>query len=352
MTASDARTLVASYIPSSVADREGWAADIFSAMSVLDVALTPDNICAVVSVTEQESGFKADPPVPNLPSIAWAEIERRRAKAGIPKLVLDAALDVKSTNGRTYRERIDRAKTERDLSDVFEDMIGRVPFGRRFFEDSNPVRTGGPMQVSVAYAKAQVRSKPYPYPIAESIRDEVFTRRGGLYFGIAHLLDYPAPYDRYLYRYADFNAGHYASRNAAFQSAVAALSGLPIAFDGDVLPPGNGAPVGDTENAVRSLGPRLGFGDAQIRRDLEQGRSPDFSETALYKRVFEMADAKAGKAVPRAIVPRIQLQSAKFTRAFTTENFAQSVVQRHRACLARGGRVASAEWLTGQVSVD
>ena len=65
---------------------------------------------------------------------------------------------------------------------------------------------------------------------------------------------------------------------------------------------------------------------------------------ALYRRVFEMAEAKAGKPLPRAVVPRIQLQSAKFTRAFTTENFAQRVVQRHRACLARGGKVAASDW--------
>ncbi len=127
------------------------------------------------------------PPVPNLAKIAWAEIERQREKVGIPKLVLDAALSLQSRNAKTYRARIGAAKTERELSDVFEDMIDRVPLGRTFFADRNPVRTGGPMQVA-----------------------------------IAHLLDYPASYDRYLYRYADFNAGHYASRNAAFQSALAA----------------------------------------------------------------------------------------------------------------------------------
>src|SRR4030095_7069799 len=98
-------------------------------------------------------------------------------------------------------------------------MIDRVPLGRTFFADRNPVRTGGPMQVSVAFATAHAKAKRYPYPVVESIRDELSTRRGGTSFGIARLRDYPASYDRYVYRFADFNAGHYASRNAAFQSA-------------------------------------------------------------------------------------------------------------------------------------
>src|SRR5688500_3378621 len=189
ITAAEGRAMVASYMPASLGDKEGWAADIYTPMAVLEIPLTPDNICAILSVTEQESGFKVDPPIPNLAKLSWDEIERQRERIGIPKLVLDAALALESRNGKSYRQRIDAAKTERELSDVFEDMIDRVPLGRTFFGDRNPVRTGGPMQVSVALAIAHAKTRQYPYPVHESMRDEVFTRRGGMYFGIAHLLD-------------------------------------------------------------------------------------------------------------------------------------------------------------------
>ncbi len=343
MSAAEGRAFVAGYMPASVADKEGWAADIHTVMAVLDIPVTADNVCAILSVTEQESGYRVDPPIPDLPRLAWAEIERQRQKIGIPKLVLDGALSLKSSNGKTYRERLDGARTERELSDLFEDLIGRVPLGRTFLEERNPVRTGGPMQVSVAFARAHAQAKKYPYPVLESIRDEVFTRRGGMYFGIAHLLDYPAPYDRYLYRYADFNAGHYASRNAAFQAALALLSGTKLALDGDLVRARaeRDSPPGATEAAAQSLAGLLGMSAAQIRRNLEAGKGPEFDQTELYRRVFARADARNGKPLPRAVVPAIELHSAKFTRKLTTAWFAQRVVARHRQCLARAGKSAA-----------
>ena len=66
VTASEGRAMVASYMPATLGDKDGWAADIYTPMAVLEIPLTPDNICAILSVTEQESGFKVDPVVPNL----------------------------------------------------------------------------------------------------------------------------------------------------------------------------------------------------------------------------------------------------------------------------------------------
>ena len=331
------RAQIADLLPASLADRHGWAADVHAAFVSLGIAPTLSNVCAALAITEQESSYRADPAVPGLARIAREEIDRRAARVGVPDFAVRAALQLASPDGRTWAARIDAVRTERELSEIYEDFIGMVPMGRRLFAGFNPVRTGGPMQVGVDFAERHARERSYPYPVADSIRHEVFTRRGGLYFGIAHLLGYPAAYDRPLYRFADFNAGRHASRNAAFQNAVAVASGVRLELDGDLIRHGgNASEPGSTELAVRALGRRLGLGDAALRKAREQGESAEFERGALYRRVFELADASAGRPLPRAVVPRIALQSPKITRKLTTEWFANRVDDRHRRCVARG----------------
>ena len=334
-TPAEARATITRLLPAGTSDRAGWATDMYAAFAALRIAPSPENICAVVAVTEQESSFNADPAVPGLPKIAWSEIDRRAERAGVPSLLVHAALQLSSPDGRSYSERIDHVRTEKELSDIFQDFIGMVPLGKRLFAGWDPVRTGGPMQVGVAFADRHVAMKPYPYPIEKSIRDEVFTRRGGLYFGIAHLLDYPASYDRYLYRFADFNAGQYASRNAAFQSAVSSASGIPLDPDGDLLPGDDSKTTGSTELAVKVLAARLDLSEGSIHRALEQGRGEGFERSALYQRVFALAEQIEGRPLPRAVLPRIRLHSPKITRSLTTEWFANRVDERFRRCLAR-----------------
>jgi len=102
MTAAEGRALVARLIPEATTDRIGWATDLYAAIAALELPATPDNICAAIAVIQQESGFRVDPPVPGLAAIARKEIDARRERAGVPKLALDAALALPSSNGRSY----------------------------------------------------------------------------------------------------------------------------------------------------------------------------------------------------------------------------------------------------------
>ncbi|PLR42531.1 DUF1615 domain-containing protein [Chimaeribacter arupi] len=329
---ADVHAEVVRLMPASAADRKGWATDITAAFAAQQLTPSHSNLCAVLAVTEQESNFKADAPVPGLGKIAWKEIERRAGEKHIPAFVVRTALLIPSSNGKSYSTRLDKVRNEKELSEIFDDFIGMVPMGQRLFGNLNPVHTGGPMQVSIAFAEAH--AKGYPYPVDGSIRREVFSRRGGIYFGTMHLLGYPTDYPTPLYRFADFNAGWYASRNAAFQQAVSRISGIPLALDGDLIRYDSDTP-GTTELAVRTLGKTLDLSEREIRRALEQGEEEGFSDTTLYQRVYARADKLAGKPVPRAVLPGITLESPKITRKLTTAWFANRVNDRYQRCMAK-----------------
>ncbi|MDR6608012.1 DUF1615 domain-containing protein [Pseudomonas synxantha] len=322
-------------LPAKAADPQGWATDIQAAFAAQDISPTTQNLCSVLAVTEQESTFQVDPSVPGLGKIARDEIDRRAAKAHIPGLLVSGTLKLDSPSGKSYSDRLNAARSEKELSAIFDDFIGMVPMGKTLFGGFNPVHTGGPMQVSIDFAEQQ--AKGYPYPVKGSIRHEVFTRRGGMYFGIAHLLGYPVSYPQPLYRFADFNAGWYASRNAAFQNAVSRASGIPLALDGDLVRYDSIMP-GTTELAVRTLGKQLDMRNPTIREQLEEGNTLAFEDSKLYRRVFELAEQAEGRPLPREVLPGIVLQSPKITRKLTTAWFAKRVDERYQRCMARAGK--------------
>ena len=191
------------------------------------------------------------------------------------------------------------------------------------------------MQVSIAFAEAS-RGEAVSYRFRERFA-RGFTRAAE-YFGIAHLLAYPAPYTRPLYRFADYNAGQYASRNAAFQNAVTQVSGIPLELDGDLLRYDQGQAArepGSTELATRVLTQRIGLSNEDLRRDLDLGKTQRFEQTRLYARVFGLADKLTGKPAPRAVLPQIALRSPKITRNLTSDWFANRVEARYQTCLQR-----------------
>lgn len=340
---------IARLLPATVKDRSGWAADLQIAYDAIGIPAAPTTFCASIAIIEQESGFQVNPVIPGLPGIVRRELERRLKSYSMPLFLLDAALLKKSPNGSSYGERIAALKTEQQVSALFDEMIAELPFGEALLADKNPVHTAGPMQVSVAFAEKYSADKPYPYATSNKrMRDELFTRRGGLYFGVAILLDYPAPYDDVLYRFADFNAGRYSSRNAAFQAALAKLTGATIALDGDLLRYASGKPsdaLSDVESALLGISHRLDMRRSDIRRDLLLEKSAEFGSSPLYKKLFQLANAdsnsnanaNSGAPLFHQMMPTIDLKSPKITRKLTTDWFAHRVKDRYRQCLARDG---------------
>lgn len=329
---ADVKAQIQRLLPTHVTNKSGWAEDIYTSFRTQQIDPSASNLCAVIAVTGQESSFSAEASVSGLPEIAWGEIDHRAAKVHVPAFLVRTALLIKSPTGESYAARLDKVRSEKELSAIFDDFIEMVPMGQTLFGDLNPIHTGGPMQVSINFAEAHARD--YPWPVDGSIRREVFTRHGGIYFGTMHLLGYPADYSQPLYRFADFNAGWYASRNAAFQAAVSRATGMKLALDGDLILYGS-EKAGSTELAVRTLAKRIDMSNSEIRRDLEKGEQANFSDSDLWKQVFTLADKMAGRRVPREMLPGIKLESPKITRNLTTAWFAQRVDSRYQQCMSR-----------------
>ncbi|MDO9179839.1 MAG: DUF1615 domain-containing protein [Agitococcus sp.] len=329
-----ARVLLQQLLPTKIKDRNGWRNDILNAFTGLKIPYEAQYFCAAIAIIEQESSWQSDPTVANLDKIVWKEIEKRADKYHLPMLAVKLALLKPSADGRSYKARIDALKTEKQMNALFEDMVADAGKIGLPFEMKNPIRTGGPMQVSIDFAESQIRAWPYPYSYKGSLRNEVFTRRGGLYFGIANLLQYRVNYPQMKYRFADFNAGRYSSRNAAFQAALSILAHKKMVLDGDLLMYQNNQ-TSTTQQQLIKLAARLDMTAQAIERDLKQEKSEAFNQTRLFKRVFELAEQQTGRNFAQQVMPQIQLVSPKITRKLTTEWFAGRVDGRYKTCMAR-----------------
>ena len=325
---------VAELVGPAAADREGWAADIVAAIRLTKKEPTAERACAVIAVIEQESGYQADPAVPNLPRIVTKALEDKLAPLGpLARPTLRAVVD------DDLRTRIGTLRTERDLDRLFRETISaKLPAAVTSvtgIDDLNPVTTAGAMQVQVAFAREMSGLSD-----AET-RELLYTRFGGVRFGTARLLRYPAAYDDVLYRFADYNAGMYSSRNAAFQEQLAWLVGKRLALDGDLLD--YRGVDSQTLQAAITFGGLYGVNERRVRRDLEKEKSEDFEETDLWHAVRDAWQQRTGKAAPYARVPQVTLTSPKLSRSRTTAWFADSVRRRYAACRRRQGASAGAD---------
>jgi hypothetical protein len=337
-------------------DPMGWATDILGALQAHKLPQTPDNVCSLIAIIDQESAFSANPAVPNLGKIS--------EKALIKKLNQHPLLGGQASNFLTqypnpshpFMQRIRQAKTERDLDWAYRDVMAGLAqvyklsflmnssFTRDFIESQNEINTLGAMQVDVGFAiqhEMQRRGNALSLQDIYQLRDTLYTRKGGLYYGTLLLLGYETAYDKKLYRFADYNAGRYSSRNAAFQQALGALAKQPIIPDGDLLiyePGGAISPsISNTEQMVRYVADKYGLilPDQRIRSDLMQEKTLGFNLTSTYKTVIRAYQLVKKSTPAYAIVPQITLHSEKTLRILTTERFANKVNQRYQRCIAQ-----------------
>ena len=358
LTASE----IAALIPRQVRDRDGWSEAIANALAANEFPLDRPSACAVIAVIAQESGFDADPAVPGLAAIAAARIDRYKAKLGpfgdplLERLLSGRAPD----DARSFRERLTRLRTERDADLLFRDLLAYYEVNHPALftaaqwagkltdldglADLNPITTAGSMQVSVRFAEQWARAHKGKTATPGSVRDALYTRPGGVYYGAARLLAYPAPYDRVIFRFADYNAGFYASRNAAVQEQLSRLSGRKLTLDGDLLSyDRNGNPNdqdSESERAVQAFAqryaPQLSAGT--IRRDLLGEKTIGFEGTETYRAIKTVAAQKLGRLAVYATLPQVAVSSPKLKGTRSTAWFAQSVDRRYQTCVATPAR--------------
>ncbi|HET6150419.1 MAG TPA: DUF1615 family protein [Polyangia bacterium] len=353
---------IVALIPHQVRDRDGWGEAIANALAANELLLERTSACAVIAVIGQESGFAADPAVPGLAAIAAARIDREKARLGpFGDPVFDRLLSGRAPDdARSFRERVAGLRTERDADVLFRDLLAYyqvnhpVLFGAAEWAGKltdldglaglNPITTAGSMQVSVRFAEEWARAHKGETATPGSVRDALYTRAGGVYYGTARLLAYPARYDRLLFRFADYNAGLYASRNAAVQAALSWLTGRRLALDGDLLSYDRGGKPteqeSESERAVQAFArrhaPRLSAG--AIRRDLLGEKTIGFEQTETYLAIKTVTAQKLGQPPSYATLPQVTVTSPKLRGTRSTAWFAQSVDRRYQTCVGTPGR--------------
>jgi hypothetical protein len=339
----------------TVQDSSGWAIDLHDALVRNELDVSRENVCAAIAVIDQESGFVTDPVVPGLGKLSEQAIEDKLSKIPVAGRAVLNWLERTPSKDASFMARIRSARSERDLDLAYRGLIEHmgkttsmssiIELGllNKLIEERNEIDTAGSMQVSVKFALEETRAKrwlPMSLNDVYGVRDSLYTRQGGMYFGIRQLLGYDTGYGRKVFRFADFNAGRYASRNAAFQQSVAVLAGETLALDGDLLSYGkDGKPLSkstSSELAIRKASAKykLELTDKQIRNDLLREKELGFTGTRTFITIRDRYAAVKKEAAAFAMIPDIQLNSPKLSRQFTTRRFAESVNKRYQACMA------------------
>ncbi|MFW2160436.1 DUF1615 domain-containing protein [Acinetobacter beijerinckii] len=352
-------------IPTRVNDRQSWAQDIFDIMQELKIPKTKQNVCSIVAVVDQESNFVADPTVPGLGAKAVEEINTRLKEKFEAKLgetiggtvagYFEDVLKNQPSPEDNYMSQMRRVKTERELDLLYREIFDYMSkhyhvsaltgaaklVGQDIGEKMNPITTLGSMQVHINYAKEHKRQSGN---IAE-LRNDLYTQYGGLYYGIHRLMEYPADYDKAIYRFADYNSGMYSSRNAAFQTMLNALTETEISLDGDLLLYSKNGDIKPTQSQTEKVlitvfaKNNILVTPRQIRSDLKKEKEQSFENTQTYIAVQKLYQSKTSKEPIYAVMPQVVISGPKLSRDYNTNWFASRVNGRYETCMQKAKRI-------------
>jgi hypothetical protein len=316
---------------------EIWARAIKESLEELGQPVDKEHVSAVCAVISQVSAFSISPKNTRMGSIMRKKIEAAESNE-VLKILIETRLDQQASNGKSFRENIDLIKSELDFEKWYDEFTSAKitkPILLVLNKDaSDLITTAGSMQVSVKF------SDNYPKKPKNagggSVRDMLYTCKGGVFYGTAYLLDFKHNYNDWKYVFADFNAGHYASRNAGFQKMLARLTHRMVDTDGDLLnyEQGDAAPSVTWVTFINFLKDKgIAVDEDQVMKDFKQEKSYDFENTWSYKTLSDMYKKKYGRPI-YAELPDISLNSPKFvSKNLSTRWFADQVKARYNRCM-------------------
>lgn len=318
--------------------KSAWVKDIYDTMNELSIPTTKKNVCQVLAVVEQESGFAVNPKVPKLGKATLTAMqEKLKRYPSAVQMYIDNVMSNYPTPNNNYKKLIANVKDEKQLYLLQRQLVDDLTQGMSKISELggidvkhlvNEVKTLGSMQVHLDYALANAKN---PLMSSKDIALEILdNRKTGLYFGVKRL--YEVDYENPIYRFADYNSGTYSSRNASFQNMLMKLSGQKLTLDGDLL---NYKGKSKTKAVLIEYFSKQDDAPSSLKvsADLLKEKKAEFEQTNTYLYIVNKFKRRFPKQYRYAMIPEVQLKSSKLANPWRTEDFVRRVHPRYERCM-------------------
>lgn len=318
--------------------KSAWVKDIHATMNELSIPTTKKNVCQVLAVVEQESNFAANPKVPNLGKATLTAMQEKLKRYPTAlQMYINKIMSDYPTPSNNYKQLISNVKDEKQLYLLQRRLVDDLTHGISQISELggvdvknivNEVKTLGSMQVHLDYALAHAKN---PLMSSKELALQILdNRKSGLYFGIKRL--YEVDYENPAYRFSDYNAGAFSSRNTAYQFMLMKLSGQKLTLDGDLL-----NYKGKSQTKAVLIDYFSKHDDApsslQVSADLLKEKTAEFEKSDTYMYVLQKFKKRFPNQYRYAMIPQVELKSSKLKNSWSTAKYARLVNERYQRCM-------------------